>query len=260
MLPPPPSDTFYGQNSNKDYDSKEYNRERRSRTRSKKRSTSKSRDFRPRHRSPHHAKDRRDNSDKSSRERRNQNNRSGSTSISFHINGHGKSVFLIDTGAQSSYMGKCTFVKMEGNLKSLNKSENSYIFGNGPSSPSIGQAKINILDHVFSIDIVSRDIPGLIGMDILTSKYRNRNIFHLNLVDRQLTVDNEEEDIELLGDRQSHLHLPDNLITISSKFTGQSHLLTQTLILTQLIIRTNMYCVQTDPEEESFTSSDENDN
>ena len=67
------------------------------------------------------------------------------------------------------------------------------------------------------IDIVSRDIPGLIGMDILTSKYRNRNIFHLNLGDRQLTVDNE--DIELLGItcRQSHLHLSDNLFTIILK-------------------------------------------
>jgi hypothetical protein len=138
-------------------------------------------------------------------------------SISFHINGPGKSVFLIDTGAQRSCMGKCTFVKMGSNLKSLNKSENSYIFRNGSSSPSIGRAKINILDHIFSIDIVSHDIPGIIGMDILTSKYRNRIIFHLNLGDRQLTVDNE--DIELLGDRQSHLHLPDNLITISSKFT-----------------------------------------
>ena len=82
----------------------------------------------------------------------------------------------------------------------------------------MAQAKINILDHVFSIDIVSHDIPGLRGMDILTSKYRNRNIFHLNLGDRQLTVDNE--DIDLLGDRQSHLHLPDNLITISSNFKG----------------------------------------
>ena len=63
---------------------------------------------------------------------------------------------------------------------------------------------------------MSRDIPGLIGMDILSSKYRNRNIFHLNLGDRQLTVDNE--DIDLLGERQSHLRLPDNLITISSNF------------------------------------------
>ena len=63
---------------------------------------------------------------------------------------------------------------------------------------------------------MSHDIPGLRGMVILSSKYRNRNIFHLNLWDRQLTVDNE--DIGLLGDRQNHLRLPDNLITISSNF------------------------------------------
>ena len=64
---------------------------------------------------------------------------------------------------------------------------------------------------------MSHDIPGLIGMDILISKYRNKSIFHLNLGDRQLIIDNE--DIDLFGDRQSHLHLPDNLVKISSSFT-----------------------------------------
>ena len=68
-----------------------------------------------------------------------------------------------------------------------------------------------------------------------------------------MTVDNE--DIELLGDRQSHLHLPDNLITISSKFTWtKSSSNTDSKTKTQLIIRINMYCVQTEPEDESFTS------
>ena len=42
---PPPSGTFYGQNSSRDYDSKEYGRERRSRTRSMDRSLSRSRDL-----------------------------------------------------------------------------------------------------------------------------------------------------------------------------------------------------------------------
>ena len=55
-------------------------------------------------------------------------------------------------------------------------------------------------------------------MDILTSKYRNKSIFRLNLGNRQLIIDNE--DIDLLGDRQSHLHLPDSLFKISSSFTG----------------------------------------
>ena len=71
-------------------------------------------------------------------------------------------------------MGKHNFVKLGGNLESLNKSENSYIFGDGPSSLSIGRAKIEILDHVFNIDIVSRNVPGLIGINILTSKYRQK--------------------------------------------------------------------------------------
>ena len=55
-VPHPP---FYGQNSSRDYESKEYGRERRSR---KDRSASRSRDFRPRTRSPHHAKTRWDSS------------------------------------------------------------------------------------------------------------------------------------------------------------------------------------------------------
>jgi hypothetical protein len=98
----------------------------------------------------------------------NQNIRSGSTFISFHINGPGKSVFLLDTGAQRSCIGKCTFVEMGGDLKSLRKSKNSFIFGDGPSTPSLGRAKIDILGHAFNIDIVSRDICALIGMDILS--------------------------------------------------------------------------------------------
>ena len=63
---------------------------------------------------------------------------------------------------------------------------------------------------------MSCNIPGLIGMDILDSKYRDRSIFHLDLSDRQLTVDNVN--IGLLGGRQCHLCLPDNFIKISSKF------------------------------------------
>ena len=48
---------------------------------------------------------------------------------------------------------------------SLNKSESSYIFGDGKPSPSLGRAKIEFLDHVFNIDIVSCDVPGLIGVN-----------------------------------------------------------------------------------------------
>ena len=69
------------------------------------------------------------------------NTRSGSTFISFHINGPGKSVFLLDTGAQRSCVGECTFVGMGGDLKRLKKSKNSFIFGDGPSTPSLGVAK-----------------------------------------------------------------------------------------------------------------------
>ena len=88
-------------------------------------------------------------------------------------------------------MGKCTFIKMGGDLKSLKKSKNSFIFGDGPSTPSIGRPKINIHGYVFDIDIVSRDIPGLIGMDILSRHYRNRVIFRLSLGGIQLMIDDE---------------------------------------------------------------------
>ena len=107
-------------------------------------------------------------------------------------------------------MGNALLLKWGGDLKSLNKSKNSFIFGDGPSTPSLGKAKINILGHIFNIDIVSRDIPGLIGMDILSSQYRNRPIFRLSLGGRQLMIHND--DIILLGDRQGHLHLPDNIV------------------------------------------------
>ena len=76
--------------------------------------------------------------------------------------------FLLDTGAQCSCIGKCIFVEMGGDLKSLSKLKNSFIFGDGPSTPSLGRAKIDILGYIFYIDIVSCDIPGLIGMDILS--------------------------------------------------------------------------------------------
>ena len=56
-----------------------------------------SRDSRAKYRSPHPSKDRRDNSDRSSRGYKNPNNRSGFTTVSFHINGPDISTFLIDT-------------------------------------------------------------------------------------------------------------------------------------------------------------------
>ena len=75
-------------------------------------------------------------------------------------------------------MGADTFTKMGGDLKSLKKSKNSFVFGDGPSAPSIGIVKISIRGYVFNIDIVSH---GLIGMDILSSHYKNRVIFRLSL-------------------------------------------------------------------------------
>jgi hypothetical protein len=77
-------------------------------------------------------------------------------------------------------MGADTFTKMGGDLKSLKKSKNSFVFGDGPPTLSIGIAKISIRGYVFDIDIVSRDIPGLIEMDILSRHYKNRGIFPLS--------------------------------------------------------------------------------
>jgi len=72
------------------------------------------------------------------------------------------------------------------------------------------------LNHEFNIDVVSRDVPGLIGMDILDSKDQGRSIFHLDISERQLRVDSVK--IQLLGDRKSHLCLPDKLIRISPRY------------------------------------------
>ena len=105
LAPPTPSGTFYGQNRSGDHDSKEYGRERRGRTRSKDRSTSRSRDFLPRTKSPHHTKTRRDSS-ASPHGSRNQNNRSGSTFISFHHPVHSAWVYsemnMLDWGVFST--------------------------------------------------------------------------------------------------------------------------------------------------------------
>ena len=93
---------------------------------------------------------------------------------------------------------------------------NSYIFGDGKPSPSIVRTKIEFLVHEFNIDIVSWDVPRLIGMDILDSKDQERSIFHLDISERQLTVEGVK--LKLLGDRKSHLCLPGNLIKISPKY------------------------------------------
>ena len=111
-------------------------------------------------------------------------------------------------------MGKRTFINLGGNPVSLSKSTHSYVFGDVKPSPSVGRTKIVFLNHEFNIDIVSRDVPGLIGMDISDSKDQGRSIFHLDISERQLTVDGFKIQ---LGDRQSHLCLPDKLIRISPR-------------------------------------------
>ena len=121
-------------------------------------------------------------------------------------------------------MGQRTFVNMVGNPDSLSKSTHSYNFGDGKPSPSIGRTKIEFLNHEFNIDVVSRDVPGLIGMDILDSKDQDRSIFHLDISERQLTVDGVK--IQLLGCRKSHFCLPDKLINLLSlryRQTKMSH-------------------------------------
>ena len=107
-------------------------------------------------------------------------------------------------------MGQSTFVNLGGNPDSLRKSTHSYVFGDGKPSPSVvSRTKIVFLNHEFNIDIVSRDVPRLIGMDILDSKDQDRT-------ERQLTVDSDK--IQLLGGRKSHLCLPDKLIKISPRY------------------------------------------
>ena len=95
-------------------------------------------------------------------------------SVNFHITGPSNSCM-----AQHSCIGQQTFVNLRGNLKSLRKSANSYIFGDRKPSPSIGKTKIEFLVHEFNIDVISQDVPRLIGMDILDSKDQDRSIFHL---------------------------------------------------------------------------------
>ena len=58
-------------------------------------------------------------------------------------------------------------------------------------------------------------------MDILSRHYKNRVIFRLSLGGGQLMIDDKE--INLLGEKEGHLHLPDNVAKIFSSFKqGQS--------------------------------------
>ena len=120
-------------------------------------------------------------------------------------------------------------------MKNLKTSKNSFIFGDGHSTPSLGKAKITIHGYIFSVDIVSRNIPGLIGIDILTRRYNDRSIFDLKLGDRMVIIDNKE--IDLLGEAESHLHLPDKIVKIYER----SKLPTNT---------TNMSYFQAQPEDD----------
>ena len=94
------------------------------------------------------------------------------------------------------------FFNSEAQEISTGRSKNSFVFGDGPPTPSIGIAKISIRGYVFDIDIVSCDIPGLIGMDILSRHYKNRGIFRLSLGGRKLMIDDEEINL-LWGKRRS---------------------------------------------------------
>ena len=105
---------------------------------------------------------------------------------------------------------------MGGNLESLETSKNSFIFGDGPSTPSLGKANITVSGYSFWIDVVPHNVPGLLGLDILTSRCKDRSVFDLRLGDRKIMIDGKG--IDLLGDYDNHLHLPDDLVKICKQF------------------------------------------
>ena len=105
---------------------------------------------------------------------------------------------------------------MGGNLSSLETSKNSFIFGDGPSTPSLGIANITVAGYSFWIDVVPHNVPGLLGLDILTSRCKDRSVFDLRLGDRKIMIDGKG--IDLLGDYDNHLHLPDDLVKICKQF------------------------------------------
>ena len=111
---PPPSDTFYGQNPSRNYDSRDYSKEHRGRTHSKDRATSRHKDFDQGislHTGPGEAV-----------QLTLQGLGIATTGQVLYSFGPGKTSFLLDSGAQRSCMGECTFVGMGGDLKRLKKS------------------------------------------------------------------------------------------------------------------------------------------
>jgi hypothetical protein len=134
---------------------------------------------------------------------------------------------------------------MGGNLKSLKTSKNSFIFGDGPSTPSLGKAKITISGYIFSIDIVPHNVPGLIGLDILTSRYKDRSIFDLKLGDRMVIIDDME--IDLLGEIESHLHLPDEIVKIHERSKLPRNTTNTSYFKSSLVVDIQLYCCLNPP-------------
>ena len=65
------------------------------------------------------------------------------------------------------------------------------MFGAGKPDSALGYASVKIGSLRVRLDVVSQDVPGLIGMDILESKSKQtgKNFCKLNIQDRQLKID-----------------------------------------------------------------------
>ena len=135
-------------------------------------------------------------------------NWSGQTSVSFHTNSPNGFKCIIDTGAQRSCIGERAFINLGGNPDNLSKSTHSYIFGDGKPYPSIGKTKKVLGNHEFSMDVVSWDVPRLIGMDILDHK-------KILIVLRKRSTGNEEACWSCAKSKKS-FQIYFNKITLSS--------------------------------------------
>ena len=105
------------------------------------------------------------------------------------------------------------------------------------------------------MDVISRDVPGIIGMDILDSKDHGISIFKSDISNRQLMVDRFR--IQLLVPSISHLKLPDKLITIGPYYrqTKTSHMSGQNNTVSY-----QDFATMSEPktETESITTDEEN--
>ena len=100
-------------------------------------------------------------------------------------------------------------------MDTLTDSKNVFLFGAGKPYSALGYALENIGSLGVRLDVVSQNVPGLIGMDILDCKQTGKQNCKINIYDRQLIIDRLQ--MQLTETSKSHLGLSTKYLTLKYK-------------------------------------------